>query len=175
MRRNLVRGIPWAALLLAFLAACTGAPEGVLPVRGFDVQRYMGTWYEVARLPNSFEQGLERITATYSLEADGSVKVVNRGYDVAGAEWREAVGRAKFVGAPDVAALKVSFFGPFYGGYNVIELDPDYRYSLVVGPNRSYLWILSRDPALPPETLERLKRKAAEAGFDVAALVYVRH
>jgi len=150
-------------------------PEGVQPVGGFDASRYMGTWYEVARLPNSFEKGLEQITATYSLQADGTVKVVNRGYDVARKEWRDAVGKAKFVGAKDVGALKVSFFGPFYGGYNVVDLDPEYRHALVVGPDRSYLWILSRDPAPPGAVIQRLERKAAELGYDTSALVYVKH
>ena len=164
----------WMAAL-ALLAACTGAPDGVQPVRGFDVSRYMGTWHEVARLPNSFEQGLEQVTATYSLQDDGTVKVVNRGYDIAAQQWRESIGKAKFVGEPDVAALKVSFFGPFYGGYNVVELDPAYRHSLVVGPNRSFLWILSRDPVLDEAVLRRLERRAADLGFDTSALVYAKH
>jgi apolipoprotein D and lipocalin family protein len=157
------------------MTACTYLPEGVQPVRGFDVSRYMGTWYEVARLPNRFERGLERVTATYSLQDDGSVRVVNRGYDIARQEWRDIAGRARFVGEPDVAALKVSFFGPFYGGYNVIDLDPEYRYALVVGSDRSYLWILSREPNLSTEVIERLKRKAAELGFDTRPMVYVQH
>ena len=166
-------------LLLFFsalaLAACTRVPEGVQPVTGFDAVRYMGTWYEVARLPNRFERGLERITATYSLRDDGSVKVVNRGFDVEKNAWREAVGRARFTGERDVAALKVSFFGPFYGGYNVVDLDPQYRLALVVGPTRDYLWILAREPAPPVAEIERLKRKAAELGYDTTALVYPRH
>jgi apolipoprotein D and lipocalin family protein len=166
----------WVGFVAALLAsACTHVPSGVEPVRGFDVARYMGTWYEVAHLPNRFEQGLDRVTATYSLQDDGSVKVVNRGYDTARGEWRDITGHAKFVGANDVAALKVSFFGPFYGGYNVVDLDPGYRHALVVGPNRSYLWILSREPAPPAEVIERLTRKAAELGFDTQALVYMQH
>ena len=157
------------------MTACTYLPEGVQPVRGFDAARYMGTWHEVARLPNRFEEGLEQVTATYTLQDDGSVKVVNRGYDVARKEWRDITGRAKFVGEPDVGALKVSFFGPFYGGYNVIDLDPEYRYALVAGPDRSYLWILSREPSPPAAVIERLTRKAAELGFGTRALVYVQH
>jgi apolipoprotein D and lipocalin family protein len=171
--RMIGRSIMLTALLLA--AACTYTPKGVQPVRDFDVNRYMGRWYEVARLPNSFEKNLEQITATYALQADGSVQVINRGFDTKKKEWRDAVGKAKFVGATDVAALKVSFFGPFYGGYNVVELDPGYTHALVVGPNRSYLWILAREPQLPADVMERLKRKAAELGFDTGSLVYPQH
>jgi apolipoprotein D and lipocalin family protein len=167
------RGVLMIALLLA--AACTYTPEGVQPISGFDASRYMGRWYEVARLPNRFEKNLEQITATYALQDDGSVQVVNRGFDTKKNEWRDIVGRAKFVGPSDVAALKVSFFGPFYGGYNVVDLDPGYKNALVVGPNRSYLWILSREPQPPAEVIERLKRKADELGFDTRSLVYARH
>jgi len=156
-------------------AACHYTPEGVQPVGGFEVGRYMGRWYEVARLENRFEKGLDQVTATYVLRDDGSVQVVNRGFDVARQQWREVRGVAKFVGRPDVAALKVSFFGPFYGGYNVVDLDPGYQHALVVGPNRSYLWILSRERDPPPQIVERLKKKAADLGYDTGALVYVRH
>lgn len=164
-----------AAVALLMLTACTYTPKGVQPVGGFDATRYMGRWYEIARLPNRFESGLEQITATYSLQADGTVKVVNRGFDTAKSEWRDIVGKAKFVGQPDVAALKVSFFGPFYGGYNVVDLDANYSRALVVGPDRSYLWILAREPALPANVVDQLKAHAAALGFDVSALVYVRH
>jgi apolipoprotein D and lipocalin family protein len=175
MRPNLliIRSVLITALLLA--AACSYTPEGVQAIGGFDASRYMGRWYEVARLPNRFESGLEQITATYTLQDDGSVKVVNRGFDTQKNAWRDIEGKAKFVGSPDVATLKVSFFGPFYGGYNVVDLDPEYSHALVVGPNRSYLWILAREPKLPAEVVERLKRKAAGLGFDTQALVYVQH
>jgi apolipoprotein D and lipocalin family protein len=174
MRRSLSRGLLAAAFAL-LLAGCLGAPEGIEPVRGFEAERYMGRWYEIARLDHSFERGLEQVTATYALNEDGTVAVLNKGYDPAKAEWNEAEGKAKFVGAPDVGALKVSFFGPFYGAYNVIELDPDYRHALVVGPNRSYLWILARSPSLPAAELERLVAKAKSLGFDTSTLIRVRH
>jgi apolipoprotein D and lipocalin family protein len=160
--------------LLLLVAACTQAPRGVEPVQNFEASRYMGRWHEIARLPNGFEDGLEQVTATYSLQPDGSVQVVNRGFDTAKQEWRDITGRAKFVGSPDVAALKVSFFGPFYGGYTVVDLDADYSRALVVGPNRSYLWILAREPSLPPDVLAHLEERAAALGFDVAALVHAK-
>lgn len=156
-------------------AGCAGVPDGVEPVGGFDLQRYLGTWYEVARLDHPFERGLERITATYELRDDGGVRVRNRGYDVAAGEWKEAVGKAYFVGPPDIGQLKVSFFGPFYGGYNIIALDEDYRWVMVCGPSTSYLWILSRDPDLSPEIRDRLVARAASLGFDTGRLIFVRH
>jgi apolipoprotein D and lipocalin family protein len=168
----------FAVLLATFgplLVACTYTPEGIEPVKGFDAGRYMGRWYEIARLDNRFERGLEQITAEYALQPDGTVKVTNRGFDVARGEWREAQGKAKFTRSPDVGALKVSFFGPFYGGYNVVDLDPEYTHSLVVGSNRSYLWILSRTPTPPREEIERLIAKAAALGFETDALIYVQH
>jgi len=167
--RNLV------LVAIAVIAGCVGVPEGIEPVTGFQVERYMGRWYEVARLDHRFERGMEQITATYELRPDGTVAVLNRGYRVDKGEWGEASGKAKFLGEPDVAALKVSFFGPFYGSYNVVDLDPDYQHALVAGPDRSYLWILSRTPTPPRAEVERLVAKAAALGFDTSQLIYVKH
>jgi len=169
------RGQVWLALLLAFLAGCTGVPEGVQPVRGFQLERYLGTWHEIARLDHSCERGLTDITATYGRREDGGVTVLNRGWDAARGEWRQAEGRAYFTDAPDVASLKVSFFGPFYGGYHVFALDPDYRWALVSGPSRDYLWILARQPVLPADTLKDLVGQARDAGFDTDALIFPTH
>lgn len=155
---------------------CTGIPEGVSAVRNFELERYLGTWYEIARLDHRFERGLSNVTATYTLRDDGGVDVQNRGYDESAGEWDEATGKAYFVGEPDVGRLKVSFFGPFYGAYNILELDHDgYRHALVAGPNRSYLWILARRPDPDPETVERLIARAAELGFPTAELIRVQH
>ena len=171
-----MRATPLPAILAIFLSACTGAPEGVEPVSGFELDRYLGTWYEIARLDHSFERGLSNVTASYSLRDDGGLKVINRGYNVEDAEWDEAEGKAYFVGDEDVGQLKVSFFGPFYGGYNIIELDKvGYRYSMVAGPDRSYLWILARSPDLDDAILERLLAKAGELGFPLGELIMVDH
>jgi apolipoprotein D and lipocalin family protein len=160
----------------AFLAGCTGVPEGVEPITGFELERYLGTWYEVARLDHRFERGLSEVTASYSLREEGGVQVVNRGFNAAKGEWKEADGKAFFIEEPDVGRLKVSFFGPFYGAYNIIELDKEnYEYSMITGPNRSYLWILARTPALDPATLERLVARAAELGFATDELIFVEH
>jgi apolipoprotein D and lipocalin family protein len=162
-----------ASLVCAMLAGCGQIPGGVEPVREFDAARYLGTWYEIARLDHGFERGLTRVTATYRAREDGGIEVLNRGFDVAKGEWREARGRARFVGPRDVAQLEVSFFGPFYGGYNVVALDPAYSIALVAGPSRSYLWILSRRPDPPSEQVQGLVARARELGFDTGALVYV--
>lgn len=159
-------------LALAALAGCTGVPEGIRPVRGFELERYLGTWHEIARLDHRFERGLTDISATYSRRADGGVAVVNRGWDPAKGAWREARGRAYFLDGPDLASLKVSFFGLFYGGYHVFALDPDYRWALVSGPSRDYFWILARQPELPPGLLADLLTRARRAGFDTDALIF---
>jgi len=165
-----------AVLFAGMLAGCTvKVPAGIEPVTGFQAERYMGRWYEIARLDHSFERGLERITAEYALQPDGTVRVTNRGFATAKGEWNEAVGTAKFIGSPDVGALKVSFFGPFYGGYNIADLDPGYQHALIAGPNRSYLWILSRSPTPPRAEVDRLVAKAAALGFDTQALIFVKH
>lgn len=154
-------------------SGCASVPEGVTVVEGFELNRYLGAWHEIARLDHSFERGLVSVTAEYSLRPDGGVKVLNKGFDPAKNKWKEAEGRAYFTGSPSEGRLKVSFFRPFYGGYNIVELDKEnYSYSLVAGPNRSYLWILARSPELPPAVLERLTARAAALGFDTSKLIY---
>lgn len=162
--------------VLVLLGACSGTPEGAEPVTGFELDRYLGKWFEVARLDHRFERGLTHVTATYSLRDDGGVHVVNRGFNSESGKWDEAVGKAYFVGDTDIGHLKVSFFGPFYGGYNVIELDQaGYQYALVAGPNRSYLWLLSRTPEPDPELVQALIGRAADLGFATNELIYVDH
>lgn len=157
-----------------FLSACSYTPEGVKVVTGFEAEKYLGTWYEIARLDHSFERGLGKVTATYSMQEDGGIKVINRGFDTKKQEWKEAEGKAYFVETPDVGKLKVSFFGPFYGGYNIIALDKIYyNYSLVAGPDRSYLWILARTPQLSYPVKQELVAQAKHLGFDTDKLIYV--
>ena len=164
------------ALLVMLVPGCVSLPEGITPVAEFDVQRYLGQWYEIARLDHSFERGLEKVSADYSLRNDGGINVINRGYDPAKKGWKEATGRAYFVGEPTVGRLKVSFFGPFYGGYNIIALDRQgYSYSMVCGPDRSYLWILSRTPEMEAGLLSGLVNQAKDLGFDTSSLIYVKH
>ena len=162
-------------LLLLFLSACTNVPEGITPVQNFDKSRYLGTWYEIARLDHSFERGLEQISATYTVREDGGIDVLNRGFHVVDGVWNEAIGKAYFVDSEDVGHLKVSFFGPFYASYVIMALDPDYQWALVTGPNRDYFWILSRTPSLSETTLIMLLEQAKHKGYPVQELIYVHH
>lgn len=160
--------------MFALACGCGGIPKNVKAVEPFDAGRYTGTWYEIARLPNSFEKGLEKITAEYTARSDGGIDVLNRGYDPVKEKWNDAKGKAYFVAGPTVGRLKVSFFGPFYGAYNVINLDADYRVSLVCGPDYKYLWILSRTPTLPQEKIDALLAQAKAAGFDTSKMIFVK-
>jgi len=173
MRRFWATG---AVGLAALLSACsTVPPEGLHAVTRFDVQRYQGTWYEIARLDHSFERNMTDVSARYTVQADGAVQVTNRGFNSVKNEWKEAVGKALFTGDTDRGSLKVSFFGPFYGGYHVVALDPDYRWSLVVGPDRDYLWILARDKQLDPDVKAQLLAQAQAFGLATDKLIWVSH
>jgi len=164
------------ALVVTLLVGCLAIPDGVEPVTGFDVDRYLGSWYEVARLDHRFERGLSNVTASYALQDDGTVAVVNRGYSLEDQAWDEAIGRAAFVEAPDLGYLKVSFFGPFYGAYVVFELDKqDYQYAFVAGNTTSYLWLLSRTATISEELRQRFIDKITALGFDPNGLIWVDH
>ena len=162
-------------LCVLVLAGCVGRPENIVPVNNFDTTRYLGKWYEIARLDHSFERGLSHVTADYSLRQDGGLKVLNRGYKDADAVWKDAEGKAYFVDNKDVGYLKVSFFGPFYGSYIVFDLDQqNYSYSMISGPDKSYFWLLSRTPTMDPALQQRLIEKAGSLGFDTSKLIYVK-
>ncbi len=164
-----------SALCILSLSSCATIPEGVTAVEPFDQSKYLGDWYEIARMDFRFERGLNNTKANYSINIDGSIKVVNSGYNYTKKEWEEAVGKAKFVGESNKAMLKVSFFGPFYSGYNVIALDNDYRYALIAGKNLKYLWILSRYKTIPDEIRQEFLMKAEAAGYKVSDLIWVSH
>jgi apolipoprotein D and lipocalin family protein len=166
----------WVASILVFLTGCLGVPEGLTPVGDFDLSRYLGTWFEIVRLDHSFERGLMAVQAEYSLRPDGGVRVVNRGFQPSTGTWKQAEGKAYFVEGPGVGRLKVSFFGPFYGAYNIINLDHEqYSHAMVCGPDRSYFWILSRSPNLPESLKNDLIQKARDLGFDTEKLIHVQH
>ncbi|GAA4494018.1 lipocalin family protein [Pseudaeromonas paramecii] len=170
-----MRRLMWIGLWLCGLTGCVGLPEGVTPVRGFDLSRYLGTWHEVARLDHRFERGLSQVTAQYSLRDDGGVRVINRGYDAATGSWQQAEGRAYFVQSPDTGYLKVSFFGPFYGSYVVFELEPEhYEYAFVSGPNHDYLWLLARSPQVSEAVRARFVARARELGFATEDLLWAQ-
>ncbi len=158
---------------LAITAGCVRLPTGVEPVSPFEAERYLGTWYEVARLDHSFERGLSQVTAEYSSGEDGTITVINRGCHAEKAEWDQAEGTARFVEGTDTGFLKVSFFGPFYGTYAVFGLDEDYQHAFVSGPNHDYLWLLAREPNPGEEVKQAFVDAASKRGFPVDELIWV--
>ena len=170
---GLIAGVSAAVVLGS--ASCVAIPKGAIAVKPFDKSRYLGTWYEIARMDFKFEKNLSNVTATYSLNPDGSIKVDNKGYDYVNKKWKEIVGKAKLLNDDGEARLKVSFFGPFYGGYNLIAIDPDYRYALVAGNNLDYLWLLSREKSIPANVRTAYLQQAQNLGYDVHQLVWTTH
>ncbi|MDX1636265.1 MAG: lipocalin family protein [Marinobacter sp.] len=165
-----------ALLIALLLAGCVGRPEGIQPVTGFDKSRYLGTWYEIARLDHSFEEGLSRVTADYSLREDGGIAVINRGYSEEEGEWSVADGKAYFVEDEQTGYLKVSFFGPFYGAYVIFGLDKaNYEYAFVSGPSRDYLWLLARSPQVSDQVRADFLERADRLGFNTGELIFVDH
>lgn len=163
-------------IVLLVLTGCLGMPETVTPIKEFRIDRYLGKWYEIARLDHTFERGLEQITADYSLREDGGVSVINRGYSKKDNKWKTANGKAYIVNDANEGYLKVSFFGPFYGAYVIFEIDKEnYNYAFISGPDLSYLWLLSRQPDLDKRVINRFKEKSKELGFDVNKLIFVNH
>lgn len=165
-----------AAAASLLLTGCVGVPSGVQVVESFDAHRYQGKWYEIARLDHPFERGLTHVSATYTARDDGGLAVHNQGYDPKTGQWKEVRGRAYLVTEPGKGRLKVTFFWPFYGAYNVIALDRDaYSFAMVCGPNRSYLWILAREKSLPAPVLNGLIAEARRLGFPTDDLILVSH
>lgn len=161
-------------LCLQGLTACTGVPEGVTPVSGFELDRYLGTWYEIARLDHGFERGMSSVTANYSLRDDGGIRVLNQGYRADEDKWVKAEGKAYPVGDPQTAHFKVSFFGPIYSSYVVFGLDEvNYQHAFVSGFNRDYLWLLARTPTVEQSVIEAFEAQARALGFPVDELIYV--
>ena len=164
----------WASLMCLGLSGCVGIPDGTEPVKGFSLEQYLGTWYEIARMDHKFERDLSNVTADYQLKDDGGVRVLNRGFNTSKGDWKEAEGKAYFVDDPSIGQLKVSFFGPFYASYNVIALDQEeYQWSLVTGPDKNYLWILSRTPKLDQTIVDELVSEAESLGYKTEELIFV--
>lgn len=159
--------------LFVFLTGCTGIPKGIEPVQNFDYQRYLGKWYEIARLDHSFERGLQRVSAEYALRDDGGIKVINRGFNTAKNKWEEAEGKAYFVEDSKQGYLKVSFFGPFYGSYVIFDLGKNYEYSLITSHKKSFLWLLSRTPTIDEAVKKQLLAKMDSLGFNTKDLIFV--
>lgn len=175
MKIKSIIGTACMAFGILLLNACASHPENAKPVDDFDVNRYLGTWYEIARFDFRFEKDLDNTSAQYQLDKNGNVIVLNSGFNYVKNEWSKADGLAKFRGDKNVAALKVSFFGPFYSGYNVVALDENYEYALIAGKNLDYLWILSRTKNLPQEVKIKYLKIAEEIGYDISKLIWVKH
>ena len=150
-------------------------PDYVELIDGFDVQQYMGKWYEIARLDFKYEKDLSHVSATYFLNKKGMIEVFNRGYNYKEKKWKEAQGKATFNDQKDKSALKVSFFGPFYSGYNVVMMDPDYETALVFGEKHDYMWILSRNKTIPEHVKQKFLDYAQQKGYNISQLVWTNH
>lgn len=176
---KVINGIAIGAVLAAgsiiYFSKRQTIPRGIEAVKNFDAEKYLGKWYEIARLDFRYEKNINNTTAHYSLNEDGSIKVVNRGFNYKKNEYEEAVGKAIFVDSPQEAKLKVSFFGPFYAGYNVIAIDKSYKYALVVGRSRDYLWLLSRRKSMPENIKEEYLQLARKLGYKTENLVWIEH
>ena len=173
--KNKILAITCSLGLIALLNSCVSIPENAKAVENFDVNEYLGTWYEIDRFDSRFEKDLYNVSAQYSLNKKGNVLVINSGYNSKEKEWKNAKGLAKFRGDKDVAALKVSFFGPFYTGYNVVALDKNYQFALIAGKNLDYLWILSRTKNIPQEVKTNYLKIAEQIGYDTSKLIWVKH
>jgi apolipoprotein D and lipocalin family protein len=159
--------------ILVLISSCATLPKGANVIGSFEKEKYLGKWYEIARYDFAFEKNLNNTTAEYAIRKDGKIDVINRGYNYITKKWSEAKGKAKFRGADTKGELEVSFFGPFYAAYNVIALDKDYRYALVAGSSLKYLWILSREKALPDEVKAQYLSVAQSLGYDTSKLIWV--
>lgn len=160
--------------MIILLFSC-GSTEELATVEKVDLQKYAGTWYEIAKLPNTFEKNLSCISATYTLKENGKINVLNQGYNTKKGTWKDITGTA-WVPDPEIPGqLKVRFFWPFSGDYYIISLADDYSYALVGDPSRKYLWILSRNQDLSDSVYSNLLAIAKDKGFDVDAVEKVSH
>lgn len=171
VKTSLIAGGVIGAFLL--LDSCSSIPKNAKAVEDFELEKYLGTWYEVARFDYRFERNIDNSVAQYSLQDDETVKVVNSGFDQKKDEWTSVEGSAKFRDTPSIAALKVTFFWPFYSGYNVVAIEDDYKYALVAGKNLNYLWILSREKTIPENVKESFLEQARAIGYDTSKLIWV--
>ena len=173
--KNLIRGSFLGVIGTFLFSSCSTIPEGAVAVKPFYIEKFLGKWYEIARMDFKYERNLNNTTAEYSVRDDGKIKVDNKGFNTKKKEWEQAVGKAKFAGDKNVAMLKVSFFGPFYSGYNVIALDNDYKYALVAGKNLKYLWILSRETTMPEDVKQNYLKIAGDLGYKTSELLWIEH
>jgi apolipoprotein D and lipocalin family protein len=176
MKKNTIAILTMLGLgAIVFSFSCRSSPKGAVAIKPFDVNKYLGKWYEIARFDFRFEKNLNNTTAEYSMNPDGTIKVVNRGYNYVTSKWKQAAGKAKFAGDNNEGKLKVSFFGPFFSGYNVIALDTGYKYAMIAGKDLDYLWLLSREKTIPENIRQEYLQKAVSIGYDTSRLIWVKH
>jgi len=160
--------------LVLFVTGCTGIPKGIEPVENFQSDKFLGRWFEIARLDHRFERGLSHVTAEYTPRDGGGIVVNNQGYSKANASWQKAQGKAKFKGDTDKGHLLVSFFGPFYASYVVFELD-NYQNAYVTGSNKKNLWFLSREPFVTEDAKEKFENTVGALGYNTDEIIWVQH
>lgn len=178
--KRLIKTVLFTAFIVLSVNTITSCksgtiPDHIKPIEPFDVNKYNGEWYEIARFDFKHEKDLSNVTANYSLNNDGSIKVVNKGFNYVKNKWEEANGKAKFTSSKNIGSLQVSFFGPFYAGYHIVMLEPNYNSVLIFGDDTDYIWILSRDKTINESTKEKYLAKAKEAGYDLNRLVWTKH
>jgi apolipoprotein D and lipocalin family protein len=165
----------FAVFSCAILLSCRTIPKGAKAVKPFDQKKYLGGWYEIARFDYKFEKNLNNVTANYSLNNDGTIRVNNRGFNYVKKLWKQSVGKAKSAGDPTEGKLRVSFFKPFYSAYNIIAIDSAYKYALVAGKSKRYLWILSRETSVPENLKDEYLNLARSIGYKTDGLIWVQH
>lgn len=166
---------PFLVLAILFVVkGCSYKPSNVHGVSDFNPEKYMGVWYEIARFDFRFEKDLDNVSAVYTLNDKGDIEVLNSGYNYKKQQWEKAQGLAKSVAGKDIGELKVSFFGPFYSGYNVLSIEDNYSYGLVGGKDLDYLWILSREKQIPEQVKTAFLQKASSLGYDTTKLIWVK-
>ena len=159
--------------VLSFLWSCANE-DNLVVVENFEVEKYIGKWYEIARFDSRFEKNLNQTTAEYSLDENGKIIVKNRGYNFKKNKWESVQGKAKFAKNKNLGDLKVSFFGPFYAPYKIIQLDSNYQYALV-SSGKDYLWILSREKSIPENIKTQYLNYAKSLKYNTKNLIWVEH
>lgn len=175
MKQGSLLSISIISTAMLGMFSCATIPKNASAVKSFNKEKYLGKWYEIARFDFTFEKNLNNTTAEYSLNENGTIKVDNKGYDTVKKKWKQSIGKAKFVKNENTAMLKVSFFGPFYGGYNVLAIDDEYKYALIAGSSLKYLWILSRETTIPEDIKKKYLQVAENVGYDTSELLWIEH
>lgn len=173
IRAYQILGFVMLAIILGELfIRCKSMTRNIKPVSNFEVEKYLGNWYEIARFDFMFEKNMSNVRANYSMNRDGTINVVNSGFDLSSSKMKTKFGRMKFAGDKGTGALKVSFFRPIYSEYNIIALDSQYRHAMVCGNSYDLLWILSRTPAISDDVKREYLSLAQELGFNTDKLVW---